>query len=297
MAERRRSRQIESSAVAAIGPVLVIAPFCLLALFVVSLIVRLVWDIPFWWLAVGYPLAAVLLFIRPIQDLVLTPLFGARHPTEDEVELIEPLWVDIAHANRLPPQRYILRVLPSEELNAYACGGHLVVVTSFAVTELPRRELAGVLAHELSHHLGMHTVGLTIAHWLSLPVVLFARVGFLLQNVATAATRAFAAQSAGWTIVGQLVAGVLNVLSLPFVAALYAADALGNVVGHRSEFQADRRVVRMGYGPNLAQALRRVIRLGGGKRPIGWRARLAASHPPARTRVARIDAMLRHPAR
>jgi Zn-dependent protease with chaperone function len=293
----RRSRQIESSAVAAIGPVLVIAPFCLLALFVVWLIVRLVWDIPFWWLAVGYPLAAILLFLRPVQDLVLTPLFGARRPTEDEVELIEPLWVDIAHANRLPPQRYILRVLPSEELNAYACGGHLVVVTSFAVTELPRRELAGVLAHELSHHLGMHTVGLTIAHWLSLPVVLFARVGFLLQNVATAATRAFAAQSAGWTIVGQLVAGVLNVLSLPFVAALYAADALGNMVGHRSEFQADRRVVRMGYGPNLAQALRRVIRLGGGQRPIGWRARLAASHPPARTRVARIDAMLRHPAR
>jgi Zn-dependent protease with chaperone function len=258
--------------------------------------VRLVWDIPFWWLAVGYPLAAVLLFIRPVQDLVLTPLFGARRPTEDEFELIEPLWRDIAHANRLPPERYILRVLPSEEVNAYACGGHLVVVTSFAVAELPRRELAGVLAHELSHHLGMHTVGLTIAHWLSLPVVLFARVGFLLQNVATAATRAFAAQSAGWTIVGQLVAGVLNVLSLPFVAALYAADALGNVVGHRSEFQADRRVVRMGYGPNLAQALRRVIRLGGGQRPIGWRARLAASHPPARTRVARIDAMLRHPA-
>jgi Zn-dependent protease with chaperone function len=282
--------------VAAIGPVLVIAPFCLLALFVVWLLVRLVWDIPFWWLAVGYPLAAVLLFIRPVQDLVLTPLFGARRPTEDEFELIEPLWRDIAHANRLPPERYILRVLPSEEVNAYACGGHLVVVTSFAVAELPRRELAGVLAHELSHHLGMHTVGLTIAHWLSLPVVLFARVGFLLQNVATAATRAFAAQSAGWTIVGQLVAGVLNVLSLPFVAALYAADALGNVVGHRSEFQADRRVVRMGYGPNLAQALRRVIRLGGGQRPIGWRARLAASHPPARTRVARIDAMLRHPA-
>ena len=88
---------------------------------------------------------------------------------------------------------------------------------------------------------------------------------------------------------------MLNVLSLPFVAALYAADALGNVVAHRSEFQADRRVVRMGYGRNLSHALRRVISLGGGQRPIGWRARLAASHPPARTRVARIDAMLAPP--
>ena len=96
-------------------------------------------------------------------------------------------------------------------------------------------------------------------------------------------------------MLGQLVAGLLNVLSLPFVAALYAADALGNVVAHRSEFQADRRVVRMGYGRNLSHALRRVIAVGGGHRPVGWRARLAASHPPARTRVARIDAMLRHP--
>ena len=154
-----------------------------------------------------------------------------------------------------------------------------------------------MLAHELSHHLGLHTVALTIGHWLSLPVVLLARIGFWLQNVATAATDAFASNSSALTVFGQLAAGVLNVLSLPFVVALYAADMLGNVVGHRSEFQADRRVVRMGYGRHLSHALRRVISLGGGQRPVGWRARLAATHPPARTRVARIDAMLRHPAR
>jgi Zn-dependent protease with chaperone function len=294
---RRHSRQLEASAVAAIGPVLVIAPFCLLALFVIWLLVRLMWDVPYWWFAGGYVLGAVLLFIRPVQALVLTPLFGARRPSAAELARMAPLWRDLAIANDLPSDRYILRVLPSDELNAFACGGHLVVVTSFALEELPRRELAGVLAHELSHHLGMHTVGLTIGHWLSLPVVLLARIGFWLQNVATAATDSFAGGSAALTIFGQLVAGVLNVLSLPFVAALYAADALGNVVAHRSEFQADRRVVRMGYGRNLSQALRRVISLGGGQRPVGWRARLAASHPPARTRVARIDAMLRHPAR
>ena len=73
---------------------------------------------------------------------------------------------------------------------------------------------------------------------------------------------------------------LLTVLSWPFVAALYAADALGNVVGHGSEFQADRRVVRMGYGRNLAAALRRVISLGGSHRPIGWRA-AAGGEPPA----------------
>ena len=52
-----------------------------------------------------------------------------------------------------------------------------------------------------------------------------------------------------------MVAALLTVLSWPFVAALYLADSAGNVVGHRSEFQADRRVVRMGYGRNLSAAL------------------------------------------
>ena len=175
MPPRRHSRQLEASAVAAIGPVVVIAPFCLLALLVIWLLVRVVWDVPYWWFAGGYALGAVLLFIRPIQALVLTPLFGARLPSEAELERMAPLWHDLAIANDLPPDRYILRVLPSDELNAFACGGHLVVVTTFALEELPRRELAGVLAHELSHHLGMHPVGLTIGHWLSLPVVLLAR--------------------------------------------------------------------------------------------------------------------------
>lgn len=282
---------------AAIAPLLVIAPFCVLALVIVWIPLRLVWDVPFWWLAAGYGACSAILFIRPVQAAVLAPLFGARRPTPDELARIAPLWDDLAVANRLPPDRYLLRVLPSDELNAFACGGHLVVVTTFAVHELPRQELAGVLAHELSHHLGLHTVALTVRHWLSLPVLLLARVGFFLQNVATAATDAFAAGKTSLTLFGQLVAGLLNVLSLPFVVALYASDALANLVGSGAEYQADGRAVAMGYGRQLARALRRVISLGGGHRPVGRRATLAATHPPARTRVARIDAMLRQPAR
>jgi Zn-dependent protease with chaperone function len=188
-----------------------------------------------------------------------------------------------------------VRVLDSDELNAFACGGHLVVVTSFAVGDLSEAELSGVLAHELSHHLGLHTVALTLGHWLSLPVVMLARIGFFLQNVARAATDSFVADSAALTFVGRVVAFTLTAVSWVFLAALYASDALANVVGQTQEFEADRRAVRMGYGRPLAGALRRVIALGGGGRASGWRERLAMSHPPARTRVARIEAMLRHP--
>ena len=104
------------------------------------------------------------------------------------LDVIEPVWDDLARAAGLRHDRYVVRILESDELNAFACGGHLVVVTSFAVEHLSPRELAGVLAHELSHHIGLHTVALTLGHWLSLPVVLLARVGFFLQNVARAAT-------------------------------------------------------------------------------------------------------------
>jgi Zn-dependent protease with chaperone function len=290
-----RSRHVETSAVAAVVPVVSLVPFWLLALAVVWLPVHLVWAVPYWWFPAVWAVLGLLLFVRPIQVAVLSPLFGLRRPTDDELDVIEPIWRDIARRIDVPPHRYVVRILPSDDLNAFACGGHLVVLTSFAVAELPDDELAGVLAHELCHHLGFHTVALTIGHWLSLPVVFLARIGFFLQNVARAATDSFATNSAALTALGGLAAAILRAASWVFLAALYASDALGNLFGHGSEFEADRRAVRMGYGRPLAKALRRVIMLGGGTRAVGWRQRLAATHPSARTRVARIEAMLRHP--
>ncbi|PIE34723.1 MAG: hypothetical protein CSA55_00255, partial [Ilumatobacter coccineus] len=156
-----------------------------------------------------------------------------------------------------------------------------------------RHQLSGVLAHELSHHLGFHTVALTLSHWLSIPIVILARIGFFLRNVARAATDAFVSNSRALTIIGRAISRTLWALSWVFLAAIVAVDAISNLVGHRSEYDADQRAVELGYGPPLAAALRVVMRHGGGTRPVGWRARLAASHPPARTRVARIEAVLR----
>lgn len=278
-------------------PVVAILPFTLLALVVVWLPLGWLTGLAFPWFAGGFIVAGLSLFVRPIQVLVLTPLLRARRPTAEEAAIIEPLWAQIAQANGLPPSRYVVRVLPTDELNAFACGGHLVLVTSFAVHELSRAQLRGVLAHELSHHLGLHTVAITIGHWLSTPVVLLARIGFFLENVGHAAAGSFGQKSPLVAAVGSVAAAVMHGLSWVFTAALRGSDALANLVGHSSEFEADRRAVRMGFGRELASALRELLARGTGRRPIGWRARLAASHPPARTRVARIEALMRHPAR
>ena len=293
----KRSRQIERSAVTALIPVAALVPFWLLAMVVVWLPARLAFGVPFWVMPVGWLALGLLLAVPAVQVAVLGPLLGARRPSDGELDVIAPIWDELAEAASLGRGRYAVRIIDSDELNAFACGGHLVVVTSFAIEELTPRQLAGVLAHELSHHLGLHTAALTIGHWLSLPIVVLARIGFYFQNVARAATDAFASHSRALTLLGRLVAGLLTAVSWVFLIALYASDALANVVGHRSEYEADRRAVRMGYGRALAEALRVVIEHGGGQRAIGWRARLASSHPPARTRVARIEAMLRHPSR
>ncbi len=289
------TRQIERSALTALVPVVALVPFWLLAMVVVWFPLHLLFGVPYWIVPAAWLILGAFLLVPSVQVAVFSPFLGARRPSQDELAVITPIWRDLAARANQPQYRYVIRVIDSDELNAYACGGNLLVVTTFAIDELSPRELSGVLAHELSHHLGLHTAALTLGHWLSLPVLLLARVGFYLQNVARAATDSFVAHSAALTALGRLAAGVLTAVSWVFLAALYASDALANLVGQASEFEADRRAVRMGYGRPLVDALRAVIRLGGGARAVGWRARLATTHPPARTRVARIEAMLRHP--
>jgi Zn-dependent protease with chaperone function len=285
-------RQLESSAVAAFMPVFALAPVWLLAMLVFWWPIQLVWSVPFWLFAGVYLAGVVLLFARPVQRVVFIRLLGARRPHPSEVGALLPAWRTVARANGVPPNRYMLAVLDADELNAFACGGHLVVVSSYALKHLDEVELEGVLAHELSHHLGLHTVALTIAQWMSVPILILARVGFFLQNVARAATDAFASHSAALTVLGRFIGVLLTAVGWLFLAGVLGAHLLGNWVGRASEFQADRRAVEMGFGRQLSSALREVV-AAGGQRQRGWRARVFATHPPARTRVARIDAMLR----
>ncbi len=294
MPSRHRSgRHVETSALTAVLPVLALLPVAVLALTVFWLPVRAVWPVPFWLFAACYAAGTVLFFLRPVQRLVLSRLLGARPPTLAERGALQRPWERVAQAMGVPPQRFLLAVLDAEEVNAFASGGHLVVVTSYAIDTLSERELSGVLAHELSHHLGLHTVALTAGQWISLPIVILARVGFWLERVATAATDTFAQGSTGLTFAGRAVSVVLTMVAWVFQFSLLASSAIANLVGRAAELQADRRVVDGGFGRELAAALRRFVAAGDGAGTAGWRDRLAGSHPPPRTRIAYIEALLR----
>jgi Zn-dependent protease with chaperone function len=296
---------MEAVAVTGLIPVAMLVPFWLFSLAIFWLIAQLWLPVTFWWFPLGWMLLGSAMFLRPVQVAILTPLLGARRPTPSEAEILQPVWTELTRVLDLPDNRYVLRVLPADELNAFASGGHLVVVTTYAIEQLEDRDLAGVLAHELSHHLGMHTVSLTLGHWLSLPIMVWAKVGFFLHNVAQAATDTFAQRSPIMTTLGHLVALLLNTAAWVFLAGIKMSDAITNHFSRSVEYEADRRVVIMGYGPQLITALSKVSSLA--SRPVStgfesttdlepdpsWRQRLASSHPPARTRMARIEAMLR----
>jgi Zn-dependent protease with chaperone function len=289
----QRQRRIDGYAVAAIAPVLALLPAWLLAV------------AAFWWVIVQFYYASFAvfatlwffaggsLFVRPVQRLVLQRLLGARSPSRAERDTLQRSWQIVAQANHIPPGKFVLAVSDSEDLNAFASGGHLVVVSSWAINNLSRDDLSGVLAHELSHHLGMHTIALTVGQWLTIPIVLLAKIGFLLQNVAHAATDVFITRSTLGSMLGKTLTGFITIISWLFLSVITASQYIGNAVGKGAEFKADQTVVAMGFGKPLLNALRIVVNNGHGERAPQWKDRLITMHPPARTRIARIDAQLR----
>ena len=149
-----------------------------------------------------------------------------------------------------------------------------------------------MLAHELSHHLGSHTVALTVAQWLSLPILILARTGFILQTIAEAISDTLGSRLSIVKFFGILASAALTVVSSVFVSGLIVAQTLSNAVGHGSEFQADRRVVRMGFGKELLNALSRVADQTNYVDQFSHDQIFVASHPPARERAARLEALL-----
>lgn len=289
----QRQRRIDGYAIAAIAPVAALIPAWLVAVGAYWWVAQLFFDVTYVVFASLWFVAGALLFLRPVQRLVLMRLLGARSPTRAENDSLQRAWHVVAQANHIPPGKFVLSVTDSDDLNAFASGGHLVVVSSWAIAHLSREDLSGVLAHELSHHLGMHTIALTIGQWLTIPIVLLARIGFYVQNIAHAATDTFAQRSAGASFIGRTLAGILTIVSWIFLSMISVSQFIGNATGKGAEFKADETVVKMGFGRELRNALRIVISSGHGERAAHWRDRLVTAHPPARTRVARIDAQLR----
>lgn len=290
-----QSRGFDKSALVTALPVIALLPAWFVSITIIWLPITLFFNVSLLHFAIGAFVSSALVFMRSVQSVILTRLIGTRAPTPAEIARIEGPWKAVLQANHQPRSKFLITVLDSDDVNAFACGGNLVVVSSVALHYLPEAELRGVLAHELSHHLGSHTVLLAIGQWLSVPIVLLGRIGLFFQHIAEAATRTLGDGSPALEVIGFVVVSITRVIAAVFLSTLNISQLIGNRAGRGTEYDADRRVVDMGFGRDLASALRLIG--GDSQNQSHWRENLVTSHPPAKTRITRIEALVKQKGR
>ncbi len=247
-----------------------------------ALLVRRALGVP---LALTYGLwfaSALCYAIRPVQLAMARLLWPVRRPAEAERERLERIWHHVTAHAAVRGRRFRLRVVDLQEVNAHSVGRDLVCVTSGALAQLDDRELAGVLAHELGHHLRMHTSTAAFLVWVLLPLQGVALLGTLLAAPVAALARRLADEPGQpgerpWPAgCARCFARIGRAIRALFAAPGVAAFAVKNAAGRGAEYAVDAFAVDVGLGPELLGALR-------------WFAADAEAHEPAQPARGRAD--------
>lgn len=294
-AARPDERHLGLSAAASLASTIALLPLTAVALLPFWAVINLVTDLPFVTLFVAYLLTGTALFFPSTQRLLLTVFFSARTPTPRELDILEPAWHNVLEAADLPSDRYVLAVTDTPQIDAIAAGGRIVAVSKLSLTLLPQDELEAALAHELGHHLGLHSASRLAALWLEAPVLLFVRLGIWLELAAYAFALWFAWQEDFGPAIGALLAGLaVRVAGSLVPAALGAAGlvhAIRRLLGRFSMYQADRTAVELGYGDEMVELLERMVeyRLEGSEDTTAEH--LLGGHSLVTRRIERIEAL------
>ena len=252
----------DGTALCSLALVLVFLPAAGACLLPLALLAQRTLGVPLW-LSYGAWLASAVCYgLRPVQLAMARLLWPIRRPTAAESERLEAIWRRVITHAGVRGRRFRIRVVDLPEVNAHSVGRDLICVTTGALNELGDRELAGVLAHELGHHLRMHTSAAAFLVWVLLPLQGIALLGTLLAAPAAATARWLAEGRWGhpsnpWADgcargVSRIGHGIRAVFAAPGAAAFSAKNA----AGRRAEYRVDAFAVDVGLGPELLSALR-----------------------------------------
>ncbi|WP_107654270.1 M48 family metalloprotease [Nocardia suismassiliense] len=279
----------------------------LLALPTVLLSVAIILVLGAWagiWLAVTAVVVWVLFGVSLFDAAWFTPnrakfakMFGFRRPIPPEDELLAAAWEQVTSAPGVDGWPYSLWVEQSDDPNALAAPSRIVAVTSSALADLDARQLEAVLAHELGHHRNVDPRVRLVDGWLAMPGrALWAvckrlgRIAGILGPLAPFAR--FVAAVGLLPVVTIVLAPVVGFgAALLFVVLLIVEPLTRSAQCHRDEYAADRAAVDLGYGRELAAALRG-WEPGTTPRLVALRQRLYSTHPPLASRIRKITARL-----
>jgi heat shock protein HtpX len=234
------------------------------------------------------------LFAYWSSDKALLRMYGAREVTDATAPDLVHLVQQLAGQAGLPTPR--VYIVENDQPNAFATGRNpehaAVCVTSGLLARVSREELAGVLAHELSHVKHRDTLTMTITATIAGAVSMLANFALFFGG----------GRRNGLGFIGLLLVSIL---------APIAAMLVQMAISRTREFDADREGAEISGRPLwLASALQKIERaadaipnpeaqanpatahvfivnpLHGGN----WSS-LFATHPPTEERIARLKAM------
>jgi heat shock protein HtpX len=229
------------------------------------------------------------------SDKALLAMYGARPVDAQSAPALVHLVERLASRAKLPTPR--VYIVENDQPNAFATGRNpahaAVCVTSGLLRRVNDEELAGVLAHELSHVKNRDTLTMTMTATIAGAVSVLANFAFY-----------FGGYGRNRNPLG--IAGMLLVALLAPIAAVLVQMA----VSRTREFEADRAGAEISGRPLwLASALRRIDQAAAvidnpaaDTNPAtahmfiinplhGGLSGLFASHPSTEERIARLDAM------
>ena len=233
------------------------------------------------------------------SDKIVLAMYGAKQVTDKEAPMLYSVTRELASRGQMPmPKVYII---PSGGLNAFATGRNpkhaAVAATEGLIQALNREELAGVMAHELSHVRNRDILIGTIA-------------------AAIAGAISMIANIAQWGLIfggyggrrdddrGGGIGAILMIILAPIAALL-----IQMAISRSREYQADASGARLCGNPrSLASALRK-LQMGTMRAPMDANPATAhmfivnplrgggmmswfSTHPPMEERIQRLESMI-----
>ncbi len=228
------------------------------------------------------------------SDKIVLAMYRATPVTESDAPELYSIVRNLAQKAGMPmPKVYII---PDESPNAFATGRNpdhaAVAATQGIMRILSRKELEGVMAHELSHVLHRDILVSTIASVMAAAITMLARFAFFFGGSRDDRE-------------GSPVAAIAMMILAPIAAMLIQL-----AISRSREFMADEGGARLCGNPmSLADALRKLER---GVEAIPMDAnpatsnmfivnpfsargikKLFSTHPPMEERIARLEDMAR----